>query len=478
MRRPPSILYRLIWRVGGIVALTAALAALVVTFELQSQVDDLRERSLREQAEDIARYISVGEDGELRLVLPAEYRDFYLNSAIQFTYFGSVEQSVFSVVNGRGKRLFSSFGQAAAMAEVDLEDSQRISYFSFLRRKDRRRYFGASMRVDEFAEPIWVQVAQGPATTNSVIESMFEGVVPRWGWWVFPFAVVLMGVVYVTIRSGLRPLLDASRYAENISPEHMETRLPESGMPREVLPLVSAVNSGLDRLEKGFQIQRDFTADAAHQLRTPLAILQTRLSTMDINEETEALTNDVRRIGRLVSQLLNIAQFENLTVADDDFADLRAISVEVVTMLAPWALEQGKSMEMDGFGGAVWVRGNSDALVHAVRNLAENALEYTPSDEPVVIEVLEQGVIRVMDKGPGIPSQHRDLVFQRFWRADQRRGSGSGLGLAIVARTLEAHGGRIEINDMPGGGTVMAVHLEVQFRGNGSRPFGVPDIAN
>jgi signal transduction histidine kinase len=472
MKQPPSILYRLIWRVGGIVILTAALVALVLTFEFQSRVDDLRDRSLRKQAEDIAQYISVGEDSNLRLDLPAAYRDFYLNSAVQFIYFGSVEQSIFSVVDARGKLLFGSFGRDSALADVVSTDSQGISYFSFLRRKDRRRYFGTSMRVDEFAEPIWVQVAQGPATETSVVDSMLEGVAFRWGWWVFPFAVLLMGVVFVTIRNGLRPLLEASRQAENISPEHTETRLPEAGIPKEVLPLIGAVNSGLERLEKGFKIQREFTADAAHQLRTPLAILKTRLSTMDENEQTEALTNDVRRIGRLVSQLLNIAQFDTLTIADEESADLRAISIEVVTMLAPWVLEQGKSIEVNGFEGPVWVRGNSDALVHAVRNLAENALEFTPPDIPVVIEILEDGAVKVKDNGPGIPPQHRDLVFQRFWRADQRRGSGSGLGLAIVARTLEAHEGTVEIDDMPGGGTVMVLHLESQFRGNGSHPYG------
>ncbi|MCG8605158.1 HAMP domain-containing histidine kinase, partial [bacterium] len=365
---------------------------------------------------------------------------------------------------------FASFGQGSAMAEIDPADHQRISYFSFLHRKDRRRYFGASMRLDQFAEPIWVQVAQGPATANSVVHSMLEGVALKWGWWVIPFAILLMGVIYVTIRNGLRPLLEASRYAENISPEHMDIRLPEDGMPMEVLPLIGAVNSGLDRLEKGFEVQREFTTDAAHQLRTPLAILQTRLSTMDKTGQTEALTNDVKRIGRLVSQLLRITQFDTLTVADDESADLRAISVEVVTMLAPWALAQGKSMDLEGFEGAVWVRGNPDALVHAVRNLAENALEYSPPDKPVVIEVLENGAVRVKDRGPGIARRHRNTVFQRFWRADQRRGSGSGLGLAIVARTVEAHGGSIEVSEMPGGGTVMAIHLETQFRGNGTHP--------
>ena len=282
MRRPPSILRRLIWRVGGIVAFTAALAALFVTFEFQGRVDNLRDRSLLTQAKDIARYLSVGEDGELRLDLPAAKKDFYLNSAIQFIYFGSVEQFVFSVVDGRGKPLISSFDQETSLTEIDAKDRQEINYFSFLRQKDRRRYFGASMRVDEFAEPIWVQVAQGPATTSFVVDSMLEGVIFRWGWWVFPFAAILMGAVYVTIRSGLGPLLEASQYADNISPEHMEVRLPEAGMPTEVMPLIGAVNSGLDRLEKGFQVQREFMADAAHQLRTPLAILKTRLSTWTI----------------------------------------------------------------------------------------------------------------------------------------------------------------------------------------------------
>ena len=180
---------------------------------------------------------------------------------------------------------------------------------------------------------------------------------------------------------------------------------------------------------------------------------------MDDNEQTQALANDVRRIGRLVSQLLNIAQFDNLTVADEEIADLRAVSVEVVSMLAPWVLAQGKSMEVDGFERPVWVRGNSDALVHAVRNLAENAVEFTPPGSPVIIEVLENGIVKVKDNGPGIPPQQRDQVFQRFWRADQRRGNGSGLGLAIVARTLEAHGGSVEIGDTPGGGATFSIKL-------------------
>ncbi len=470
MNGSPSVLNRLIWRVGGIVACAAALAAGFVIFGFQARVDDLRDRSLRTQAEDVARYISAENNGDLRLDLPPSHKDFYLNSAVQFTYFGSVEQFIFAVVNARGSLLFSSFGRELPLAPVDAASLQEVHYFSFLRRKDRRRYFGASLRVDDFAEPVWVQVAHGPATTSFVVDSMLEEAALKWVWWVVPFAAVLIGVVYVTIRNGLRPLLEASRYAEKIGPEHMETRLPDAGMPREVLPLIGAVNSGLDRLERGFEVQRAFTTDAAHQLRTPLAILKTRLSTMERNEQTEALANDVRRVGRLVSQLLNIAQFDNLTIADDESADLREISLEVVTMLAPFALEQGKSMEVEGFEGPVWVRGNADALIHAVRNLAENALEYTPRGTPVVVEVLEHGAVKVKDYGPGIAPQHRELVFQRFWRADQRCGNGSGLGLAIVARTLEAHSGRVEIDDAPDGGTVMSVHLENQFRGNASHP--------
>ena len=116
-------------------------------------------------------------------------------------------------------------------------------------------------------------------------------------------------------------------------------------------------------------------------------------------------------------------------------------------------------MEVAGFEGPVWVRGNSDALVQAVRNLAENAVEYTPPGSAVIIEVVKSGVLKVKDKGPGISPQHRDLVFQRFWRADQRRGNGSGLGLAIVARTLEAHGGTVEIDDTPGGGAPVSIKL-------------------
>jgi signal transduction histidine kinase len=248
------------------------------------------------------------------------------------------------------------------------------------------------------------------------------------------------------------PLIRASEAARNIGPARTDIRLPTERIPSEIIPLVTAVNQALDRLEDGFRVQRQFTADAAHQLRTPLAILRTRIETLGDRNEMQALHADIESMSRLVGQLLDIAELDTLEVNPSEVADLRAVCAEVVGSIAPYALAQHKEIALKGTEEPVRVRGNAEMLQRAIFNLAENAIKYTPRDTSVDVEVLDDGSVRVRDCGPGIPADERGLIFQRFWRGDRRRTDGAGLGLSIVQRVAEDHSATVSVANLPSGG--------------------------
>ncbi len=166
----------------------------------------------------------------------------------------------------------------------------------------------------------------------------------------------------------------ASEIARDIGPTRTDLRLPTDEIPREVRPLVSAINLALDRLEEGFRIQRDFTADAAHELRTPLSILRTRLDTLEDKQIGQALRNDVDGMAHIISQLLEIAELDAFVVDPLEKADLRSVTAEVAEFVAPLALAQGKDVALLGTTDPVWVKGNPEMLSRAIRNLAENAI--------------------------------------------------------------------------------------------------------
>jgi signal transduction histidine kinase len=271
------------------------------------------------------------------------------------------------------------------------------------------------------------------------------------------FAVLIIGVL--TIRDSLAPMQELARRAARISPTATDVRLPAAGLPPELKPMVVAINGALDRLDEGFRMQREFTADAAHELRTPLAILATHLDSLENRQVAAALRADVERMSRLVNQLLSVATLEALAVAPDEIADLQAIAVDVAGSLAPLALKRGRSLAVTGTTAAVAVRGNAESLRQALRNLIENALQHTPSGTEVEIEVTNEPAVHVSDRGPGVPPELRNRVVQRFWRADRRKGEGSGLGLAIVSRILAAHGGRLAVDDALGGGARFSLYL-------------------
>jgi signal transduction histidine kinase len=267
-----------------------------------------------------------------------------------------------------------------------------------------------------------------------------------------PILLVLLITDIAIFRRALRPLREASDIAAEIGPARPGLRLPTKEIPREVRPLVSAVNLGLDRLEEGFKIQRDFTADAAHELRTPLSILRTRIDVLEDTEIREALRHNVEGMAHIVGQLLDIAELDAVAIDPSETADLQSVAAEVAEFVAPLALAQGKDVALSGASEPVWVKGSAEMLSRAIRNLAENAINHTAPGSTVEFVVEDNGKVSVLDQGPGIAEHERKLIFRRFWRRDRRKAGSTGLGLSIVQRIAELHSATITVeNRRPNG---------------------------
>jgi signal transduction histidine kinase len=237
-------------------------------------------------------------------------------------------------------------------------------------------------------------------------------------------------------------------------------RLPIRFMPREILPLIEAINGALDRLDDALEAQRRFTADAAHELLTPLAVLRAQIETLD-EADACALRRDIDAMTDIVRQLLLLSELDSLgdAMGAGKVTDLHAIALEVVALLAPLAGSECKDIELTGGGGPIMVKGPPSVLGRALRNLVENAVRHTPTGTRVTVELDSGGRVAVIDHGPGVPPDKRHVIFERFWRAERDDEGGAGLGLAIVKRILDLVGGSIRVEDAAGGGARFVMEL-------------------
>lgn len=273
-----------------------------------------------------------------------------------------------------------------------------------------------------------------------------------------PIAVmmpILMLVVWWVVSGSLQPVAKvrsqvASRQADDLSP------VSDSGLPDEVRPLVQELNLLFGRVKTAFEAQQHFVADAAHELRTPLAALRLQAQSLDRAETPEArrvavgrLTAGIDRATRLVEQLLVLARQEAAAPGEAGTrpVDLADLARRTVADLAGVAAAKGVDLGVQQADPAS-VEGQPDALQILLRNLVDNAVKYTPQGGTADISVLaEPGriVVQVEDSGPGIPPDERERVFDRFYRVAGSEAAGSGLGLAIIKAIAERHGATLTL---------------------------------
>jgi signal transduction histidine kinase len=435
-----SIFARIIFLHVIALVITAIVMPVVLYWFFKWAANDLHDQAMREQARLVSHYLVLRPDGSWALDLPPALEDIYSQAVGRYAY---------AVIDDTGRVLFSSLKDRSPIFSADPRSSD-VAYLET--RRGNAAVSGVSLVKEMDGRSVWVQVGEDLAHRDVIIDDIVADFFKRVGWITLPMLLFLLAIDIVIFRRALRPLLNASEMAKKISPNRTDVRLPPEEIPKEILPLVQAVNQALDRLEAGFRMQREFTADAAHELRTPLTILRSRVDTLADRGVSKALHQDIEGMARIISQLLDIAELESFSIDPHEKADLRTICAEVAEFAAPLALAKGKNIALSGSDASVWVNGNPEMLSRAIRNLVENAINYAPPATTVEIVVEGSGMVRVLDEGPGIKEEERALIFQRFWRRDRRRTGNAGLGLSIVQRIADTHAATISVENRPTGG--------------------------
>ena len=287
----------------------------------------------------------------------------------------------------------------------------------------------------------------------------------------FSTLLALLGgvVTYYIVGHALKPLKKFSDKIEEVQAQNLSDSRIEENEVKELNQLSVSYNKMLERLSEAFEVQRQFTANAAHELRTPLALMQVQL---DLYNSTEHPGNDEctghtiamiteqnERLSKMVKTLLDMSELR-ITVRDEKIM-VDALVEEVLEDLEPLAAE--KNVELIGKCKPVTMTGSDILIYRLVYNLVENAIKYNHPEGKVTVTASQKEkkvILSVADTGSGIPGELRERVFEPFFRVDKSRSrelGGVGLGLALVHEIVKAHDGSISIKDNPSGGTVFEV---------------------
>ncbi len=287
----------------------------------------------------------------------------------------------------------------------------------------------------------------------------------------FPLSGLL---IWIIIGRGLDSLDKVAEEVANRAPSHLEP-VDLQEIPKEITPVIDELNKLFFRLKEGFEREKRFAADAAHELRTPLAALkaqaQVALNSNDIEEKNIALQKLIASVNRsthIVQQLLTMSRLvpEATGFADEDEVNLGKLTREILAMLAPSAVEKQIELEFENDENLPNIPGNLTALGILIRNLVDNAIRYCNERGRVVVSLSREKneiLLEVSDNGPGIPLALQSRVFERFFRVLGNKSPGSGLGLAIVQQICELHGGRVSLSSpQEHSGLIVKVYLPMQ----------------
>ena len=381
----------------------------------------------------------------------------------------TVDQRSFAIYDSKGT-LVAGDARLTPMRPMPQSEERAVFDNTILDGKKVRR---AAMRGDEEGLPGFeIQVAETTQKRERLTMRISRGVlVPQAIVLVFSFPLVWFG-----ISKGLRPLEQLRERITRRSAQDLDA-LSADGTPVELQPVVTALNGLLSRVRKAQDEQRRFTAEAAHQIKTPLAVLTAEIELAmsdDSCRTTEPILRRLRlaasRLTHLVQQLLALARSESSQAQTDTLFDLSELAREVTGDYVGVAASRRIDLGFEGFEQPIPLRANVILIKEAMKNLIDNALKFTPEGGIVTTSVqASPPVFSVADSGPGIPEDQRPLIFQRFHRvAGESAINGSGLGLAIVQEVARRHGATVTVGNSALGGTL----FELRFAEDAASPSG------
>jgi two-component system sensor histidine kinase QseC len=426
---------------GGLSA--SVLASLAFFYFESSQVaGQLEERSLFHQARLLLKDFAIAENGRVEIKIPPQSEKTYRDRAGTFAY-----------------TIFDPEGRPVAVSpniEVPLPFFREAP-------NSEARVAHRFIAVPTPSGHVLV-LSRRDSGASAVARGLILSHLIRFFLVWLALIVLAIPMIWYIIGWNLRSIRRVSEQAAAIGPLSNDTRIITDDLPSEIMPLVEAFNGALDRLAVAYHLERRLTADAAHELRTPIAVLNLRLQRGQLTGHIDwpAITREMGQLRRLLDQMLDLARKESIGYPEREIVRLPRLVREATAMVLPMVEEKGREITVDA-RDELMVFGSPENLRDMLRNLLENAIFHGTGSIRVTLGAGigsdggdDSVVIEVTDEGAGVPPAKRDLVFERFSKGVQ--GSpGAGLGLAIVRQVVRMHGGTVSFVPVSAGCCVRVV---------------------
>lgn len=443
------------------VTLSIVLMILVALGLTSYRSDLLLQEDLAEYTRDLVEALRFDSSGVPVGLVASEDDDRWIYESLK-------EETAYRVLDEAGRTILTSAAGAGFWTPAE---ATRLVPGGFSFSREGVQLHSVVESVEHGGRTWYVQFAASTRIMGFIYE---EFTLPFMGAGVVVFSGVLLVVfgvcAYVTLGYTLRPLRTLSASATSISPRALHARLPADAVPSEIAPLVHSFNHALDRLEHAYRAQQEFLATAAHELKTPLALIRAQVELGKQDEGRESLLRDVEHMARQVHQLLLLAEASELQNYVFAVVEVQEVAQSVVAYLQRMADTARVQVTFSGSDGAVRWKADRGALFTLLKNLLENAIQHAPRGSEVRVAV-DAVTVTVRDWGPGVDPQELPLMFSRFWRGSHRRDQGAGLGLAICREIALAHGWTLSAHPADPG---LLLRLSVS---DPARPASSPPVA-
>lgn len=409
---------------------------------------DAFDNALYDSAYSIYQLIQKSDDSIENLSLPKNEKQFILNDQSDVIFY--------NVVDTHGKVL-NGDSDAGLMPQIK-EQASNPNFRDGIVNNLNVRIVSTLVKIQRNGDelPVYIQVAETLNKRQALASHvLIDIIVPQ-----VLLVLFTIGIIWFGVERGLQPLFDLQAAVSKRSYLDLSAiEMPD--VPTEVMILVNSVNSLMRQLESVLSAQNRFIADAAHQLRTPLAGAQAQLELALLEGDPEQhkqllerVSASMERLSHTITQLLSLARNQqdashNMVLSP---VNLNQIAQEVTTDMVPTAIKKGLDLGFEAATQNTMILGDSKRLKEMLYNLVDNAVLYTPAGGKITVKVQREAgeiVLSVIDNGPGIPKAEREKVFERFHRVMATGQEGSGLGLAIVMEIAQLHQANVEISDEP-----------------------------
>ncbi len=437
-----SLTAQLAWRLIGLQTLIILGVIVAITYAFYrtnvSYIDDNVPRTILDAVHiDTAGNLALADDAKLQALL----------RAFPNLWFGVQDEQGRQLVHGEIPAIYRPLlALLSRLQGSEIHDGHAPYNFSM------RVYLGQTSLGS-------MRVICGDASSTK-LGAMFVGIADYFSWrMTLPLALLTLIVVPWLIRRAMSGVAEVAAQAQSINIDERGARLADQAVPRELQPLVLAFNAALERLNEGYNARDRFLADAAHELRAPIAILEARIETLASGATRTRLLTDVARLSNLAEQLLDLQRLDRQHSTLEPL-DLVALSREVAADVAPLVVDAGYELALDAVAEQVMVMGDRLSLSRVLTNLIQNAIAHGGGHGLISVDVDVDGSFGVSDQGPGIPIEERHHIFEPFYRL-RPSSTGAGLGLHLVQEIVTLHSGRIDVSDAASGGASFRVRLRL-----------------